>query len=354
MDIKQLGFNKQLETYRSQHQLDRFNVGRVVKEHKDRFLVLAPEGEIESELLGNLRYTAQSRADLPAVGDWVAITLYDGNKGIIHQVYPRHSQLERQAVGRSGEKQLIATNVDYGIIVQSLNRDFNANRIERYLTLCHQANITPMVVLSKIDLLGRAEADGMIQAVKDRLPQVTVLPLSNASGEGMELLRQEIQPGKTYCLLGSSGVGKSTLINQLSGSQRMDTGAISERIDRGKHVTTHRELIVLETGAIFIDNPGLREVGIADSQEGLEKTFEQIYDLIDECKFNDCTHTTEKGCAVLAALEAGDLDEDVYQNYMRLEREQAHYAATVHERREREKSMGKLYKSIIQQKQQNR
>jgi ribosome biogenesis GTPase len=348
--LEALGFNDQFKEYRKAKQLDAFLLGRVSLEHRERYMVLTEQGEIEAELLGNLRFAAQSRRDFPAVGDWVALSAYDDHKGLIHAVYPRSSLLERQTVGKTGEKQIIATNIDYGLVLQSLNRDFSINRMERYLTICNNSNIQPIILLTKIDLVEADQVQASLEKIRERVADVPILALSNATGEGLEALQAMVMPGKTYCLLGSSGVGKSTLINSLAGHELMPTGAISESIDRGKHVTTHRELIVLDTGGILIDNPGMREVGIADGAAGMQLTFEQIYELAEQCKFNDCTHVNEKGCAILAALDSGALHEQTYENYLKLEREQAHYSATVHERRKREKRFGKMVKRIVKQK----
>lgn len=349
-NIWDLGFTEHLSQFRSDNNLDSFNVGRVMLEHKERYVVLTDHGETDCELIGNLRYTAESRADLPAVGDWVAVSEYDTDKGLIHAVYPRKNVLERQAVGRKGEKQVIASNIDFGLIVQSVNRDYSINRLERYITICHAATIEPIILLNKIDLIEKEQLNNLLNELNNRIKGTAVRAISNLTGEGLQQVKAIVQPGKTYCLLGSSGVGKSTLINSLAGSLIVKTGAISESVDRGKHVTTHRELIVLDSGGVIIDNPGMREVGIADSSDGLEMTFEQIYELAEDCKFNDCSHQNEKGCAILAAIDSGELNEETYENFMKLEREQAHFSATVYEKRKKEKAFGKMVKQVKNQK----
>ena len=352
--INDLGFNHSLVEFSIENDLDSFSAGRVILEHKERYVVLTEYGELDCELIGNLRFTAQSRADLPAVGDWVAVNTYDLDKGLIHAIYPRKNVLERQAVGRNGEKQIIASNIDYGLIVQSVNRDFSINRLERYIALCHAANIEPIVILNKVDLIEKEQLNYLLNKVNSRIKGILLLPMSNLTGEGLDQIKALVKKGKTYCLLGSSGVGKSTLINSLAGDSIMKTGAISDSIDRGKHVTTHRELIVLESGGVVIDNPGMREVGITDSPNALETTFEQIYELAEECKFNDCTHQNEKGCAIRAALESGELQEETYENFMKLERERAHFSASVHEKRKRDKAFGKMVKQAKYQKSRRR
>lgn len=348
--IEDLGFNQNHHEHRTNNNLSNFDIGRVILEHKERYIVLTEQGELECELIGNLRYTAQTRADLPAVGDWVALSEYDVDKGLIHYVYPRKNALERQAVGRSGEKQMIASNIDYGLIVQSVNRDYSINRLERYITICHAASIEPIIILNKVDLIEEERLTAILDDVNTRIKDVVVLPVSNLTGEGLDQITAMIKKGNTYCLLGSSGVGKSTLINSLTGDERMKTGSISKAIDRGKHVSTHRELIVLSSGGVVIDNPGMREIGVTDNSIGVERTFEQIYELAEECKFNDCSHQNEKGCAILAALESGELNEETYENYMKLEREQTHFTATVHEKRKKDKAFSKMVKRVTHQK----
>ncbi len=352
--IKDLGFDEFFDRNRIENNLDSFGVGRVVLEHKERYKVLTEQGEIECELIGNLRFTAQGRSDLPVVGDWVAVIQYEEQKGLIHAVYPRRNVLERQAVARYGEKQIIASNIDYGLIVQSVNRDYSPNRFERYITICNSTNIEPLLILNKIDLIGREQLNEIIQEVSNRIKGVELLTISNLTGDGLDQVKSLINPGKTYCLLGSSGVGKSTLINSLAGDSIMKTAAISESIDRGKHVTTHRELIVLESGGVIIDNPGMREVGITDDAAGLEMTFDQIYELAKDCKFKDCSHQNEEGCAVLAAMESGEVSPETYKNFMKLEREQAHFSASVYEKRRKEKAFGKMVKQFVDQKNKNK
>lgn len=350
MTLADLGYTAGLAHYRKSNNWDSFHIGRVVSEHRDRYVVKTDTGDFESELIGNIRYTAENRYDLPAVGDWVAISEYDKDKALIHYIYPRHSIIERKAVGKSGQVQLIATNIDYGLIVQSVNRDFNTNRLERYLAICNVSRVKPIIVLSKIDLVDEFELQKRMQQINGRIKGVPLVAISNETTIGLDKLESLINEGKTYCLLGSSGVGKSTLLNKLCGKELMNTGAISESIDRGKHVTSHRELIVLENGGILIDNPGMREVGLTDSSSGIDITFEEIVKLSNHCKFKDCKHTTEIGCAVVEALENGDIDEASYENYLKMEREKMHFEWTIAERRQKDKDFGKMVKRFKNQK----
>ena len=349
MTLEDLGYNEALELFRTENGLDAFEVGRVILEHKERYVVKTPTNEFDAELIGNLRFTAESRYDFPAVGDWVAFSEYDDGKGLIHKVFPRHSVLERQAVGKSGQVQIITTNIDYGLIVQAVDRDFNLNRLERYLTICNAAKVKPIIVLSKTDLINLLELDSIMNQVKDRIKDVTTITVNNEPN-GYKALEAFIKKGNTYCLLGSSGVGKSTLLNGLSGNELMKTGEISTSVNKGKHTTSHRELIVLKNRGILIDNPGMREVGITDTTSGLEVTFDTILQYSQNCKFKDCTHEHEKGCAVQEAIDNGDIDIGAYENFRKMEREKEHFESDALERKKKDKDLGKLIKRVVKQK----
>jgi len=314
MSLENLGYNDTLERFRTDNKLDSFDIGRVITEHKERYVVRTTQGEFEAEITGNMRFTAKSRIDFPAVGDWVALTTYDPYFAVIHQILPRVSVISRQAVGQFGEIQIIATNIDYAFIIQAVDRDFNINRLERYLTICHSSNVEPVIILSKTDLIDEVRLHEIVENIHARIKDTPVFAISNETKEGYESISRFIEKGKTYCMLGSSGVGKSTLTNNLSGKTLMRTDAISLNTNKGRHITSHRELIILENGGILIDNPGMREVGIADSGSGLEITFEQIISLSQNCRFKDCTHTREMGCAVLKAVENGEIDNASYEN----------------------------------------
>ena len=353
MTNAELGYNQNLEEFRIAEKLNNFNIARVTSEHKDRFIVKNESNEFEAEIIGNLRFNALDRKDLPAVGDWVAISEYDNNKALIHAVFPRKSIIERKAVGLNGKAQIIATNIDFGLIVQSVNRDFSLNRIERYLTICYNSKIEPIVILSKVDLISETELNDYISTLKDRLKNVLIFAISNHTKTGIEEIKQSLVIGKTYCLLGSSGVGKSTLINTLTGKETMNTGTISESIDRGKHVTSHRELIVFKNG-ILIDNPGMREIGITNVSEGLEVTFEDIAILSKECRYKDCSHTNEKDCAIIFALENGELDEGSYDNYQKMERERAFFESTITDKKQQGKNLSKLIRQNKKMRNKNK
>ncbi|MBV6439204.1 MAG: putative ribosome biogenesis GTPase RsgA [Saprospiraceae bacterium] len=345
MELADLGYNETLEQFRIENGLDQFETGRVIAEHKERYIVKTVNGELEAEITGHMRFTAKSREDFPAVGDWVALTTYDGDFALIHRILPRFSVLKRQAVGQFGEIQIIAANIDFAFLVQAADRDFNINRLERYLTICHASKVRPVIVLTKIDLIDESRLYEITARIKARIKDVPIVAVSNETPNGYKAIEAFIEKGKTYCMLGSSGVGKSTLLNNLSGKNIMKTGAISRSTSKGKHVTSHRELIVLEGGGILIDNPGMREVGIADTTGGLETTFDAIFQLSQQCKFKDCTHTQETGCAVIDAVEKGELDKTSYEHFLKLEREKAHFESTLAERRKREKEFGKIMKN---------
>lgn len=353
MRLEDLGYNDKLEKFRIENNLNDFEIGRVIEEHKERYIVRTAQGEFEAEVIGNLRFTAQSREDFPAVGDWVALKTYDHDFAIIHQVFPRFSMITRQAVGQYGEVQIIATNIDFAILVQAVDRDFNVNRLERYLTICYSSRVSPIIVLTKTDLIDESKIAELTDHIRQRIADVPVVAISNETRDGYGALKGVLQNGKTYCMLGSSGVGKSTLLNNLAGRAVMKTDAISKSTNKGRHVTSHRELIILEDGGILVDNPGMREVGIADSGDGLETAFESILILSQQCKFKDCTHTGEDGCAVLAAVENGEIDRASHENYLKMEREKRHFQSTVAERRKRDKDFGKMVKDVKKQMKRN-
>jgi ribosome biogenesis GTPase len=348
MTLEDLGYEATLEHHRRENNLSAFEVARVTQEYKESYHVRNAQAEYEAEIIGSLRFSAQSRADFPAVGDWVAISVYDEHKALIHAVLPRKTVIARQAVGKFGEKQIIAANIDYAFIVLAVDRDFNLNRLERYLTICHAASVKPIVILSKIDLAEAEQLNIIQEAVARRIKHAPVLAISSQTQAGYDKLQALLEKGKTYCLLGSSGAGKSTLINTIAGKTFMPTAALSTSTQKGRHTTSHRELIVMEQGGILIDNPGMREVGIADAGAGLEVTFEQITKLTAQCKFRDCTHVHETGCAVLAAVRQGELDEAVYTNYLKMEKEQWHFNASAAEKRKKDRAFGKMIKKYKQ------
>lgn len=354
MRLEDIGYNSKLEKFRIDNDLNSFETGRVIAEHKERYIIRTTKGEFDAEITGNMRFTAKSREDFPAVGDWVALTTFESDFAIIHKVFPRFSIIKRQAIGQFGEVQIIATNIDYGFIVQAVDRDFNVNRLERYLTICNSSKVSPIIVLTKIDLINEIQISDILMDIKVRIKNVPVIALSNESQAGYEEIKTVIKKGKTYCMLGSSGVGKSTLLNNLSGKTIMRTDTISLSTNKGRHVTSHRELIILENGGILIDNPGMREVGIADSSDGLEITFDEIVSLSQNCKFKNCTHTSEAGCSVLEAVEKGEIDKAAYENYQKMEREKAHFESTVAERRKKDKEFGKIIKNYKKDMNKNR
>jgi ribosome biogenesis GTPase len=354
MTLSDLGLTEADIALLNDKKLKGFSIGRVTRENRERYLVTTGGKEYEAEVTGNLRFTALSREDFPAVGDWVAMVLYDSDQAIIHRILPRRSVLERQSAGKEATKQVIAANVDGALIVQAIDNNFNINRLERYLTICHTSGVEPVLIISKIDVADNRELEKAVEELRRRNKEVNYLPVSNLSGQGLEQVMDYLQKGKTYCVMGSSGVGKSSLINNLLKREVLKTGVISSSTNKGKHTTDHRELFILENGAIIIDNPGMRELGITDDTEGIKTTYREIYELSLNCRFPDCQHINERGCAVLEAMENGTIDADSLENFRKINREQIFFSSTVAEKRAKDKKFGKMCKNIMKEKKKNK
>lgn len=353
-DLIQLGLNDKLWNQYESEQCDRSSLSRVIREHKELYQIQNSEGVFNAEITGNMRYAADSRADFPAVGDWVEASVFDEHQAIIHKILPRFSSLERQSVGAHGEKQMIATNINKAFIVQAVDRDFNLNRLERYFVLAHNGGIEPVIILNKADLISEDQLKDINQQVQNRMKISHIFMTSTVSGLGLESIKNYLLKGETYCFIGSSGVGKSSIINFLLGKELLDTKEISQATSKGQHTTTHRELLVLENGGILIDTPGMREVGMIEAGAGMEMTFDDIAELAMNCKFNNCTHVDEPGCKVLEAVEDGELSDEEYENYKKLERQTEHFTSSVAEKRQKDKAFGKMIKNVLKTKKKNK
>lgn len=298
---------------------------RVVAEYTHLYRLVTAEGERLGAVTGKLRHDAVGREDFPAVGDWVAVAdSGDAERVVIHAILPRRSKFSRMAVGSPPREQIVAANVDTIFLVSALNHDYNLRRVERYMTLAWESGASPVVLLNKADLCDDAEARvAEVEAVAVGVP---VHVLSALENEGIEALTPYIKPGRTVALLGSSGVGKSTLLNRLVGDERMATQAAREGDDRGRHTTTHRELVKLPEGGLVLDTPGMRELGMWEAGDGLSQTFEDVAAIAEACRFNDCHHDAEPGCAIQQALVDGTLDPKRWENFQKLEREMAYQA----------------------------
>lgn len=338
-----LGYNDFFESSRKELNLDGFSVARVTAEYKGAYKIKNEKNEFFAKITGKQMFTALSREDYPAVGDWVAITELDDKKAVINRILPRRTIIKRKYNAKN-ETQIIATNIDVAFVVESTDRDYSLNRFERYFAIARDGGVNPVIILNKIDLISEKDLNSKLDEIKERFKDIDIIPTSNATEKGLDKLRNYILKGKTYCFLGSSGVGKSSLINKLLGKSIIKTEDISSVSDRGKHITTNRVMYFLEAGGIVIDNPGMREVGMTDMSAGIDSFFDEIVVLASGCKFVDCTHTHEPGCNVLSAVKSKKLDEEKYYNYINLKKEAEHYEMTELEKREKDKQFGKFIK----------
>ncbi len=312
-NLTQLGWNEffqnQLKIFKEQN----FIPGRIAVENKQRYILYTEMGELPAEVTGKLLYSSEI-AELPKTGDWVmAVFFEDEKKAIIHSVLERRNKLSRKVADRKTEEQVIAANVDYVFIVQSIDNNFNIRRLERYIVSTFESNIQPVIVLNKIDLT--SESLLRKTEIMERFSNVQVILTNALTGTGIDEIKDILSEGKTGVFTGSSGVGKSTIINYLMGEAILQTNEVSSSVNKGKHTTTRRELFIIPNGGIVIDTPGMREFQLWNVDKGMEQVFDAIELLSLECKFSNCTHTKETGCAVLEALRKGIIDEAKLQSY---------------------------------------
>lgn len=346
MDLQALGWNNDFaENFASYKKLG-YEVARVTSQHKNIYRLIGKQGELVAQVSGKLHYQADQVADFPAVGDWVVISCANENTAVIHAILPRQTKFSRKIAGKTTQEQIVAANINTVFIVNALNKDFNLRRIERYLTLVWESGANPVIVLSKSDLC--QELQQRIYEVESIAFGVPVHAISALNKQGLEKLAQYFSNGNTVALLGSSGVGKSTLVNEILGTELLKVNEVREGDDRGRHTTTHRELFVLPQGGIIIDTPGMRELQLWGSAEGAASTFEDIEDYARQCYFSDCQHESEPKCAVRKALAEGLIDPARYESYLKQQKELAYLS----DRQDYLDKKEKMFKNhIIQQRQ---
>ena len=317
--LHDLGWSDELEAEFEPHRLAGLEPARVAVEHRGAYDVYVADGERQAQVAPRLRSAATGRADFPAVGDWVALGA--GDPPLVHAVLPRRTAFSRKVAWTETEEQVVAANVDVVFLVSALGHDFNPRRLERYLVTAWESGAQPVVVLTKTDLADDVEA--AVLEVEGIAFGVPIHPVSGVTGDGMDALRSYLARGRTVALLGSSGVGKSTLVNRLAGRELLRTAEL--RSDgRGRHTTTHRELVLLPEGGLVLDTPGMRELQLWESADGLGEAFADVEELARRCRFGDCAHHTEPGCAVREAIRSGSLEPERLASYEKLKRE-LHY-----------------------------
>jgi len=322
-------------------------LARVTEQHRDLYKAVSEKGEIQAEVSGNFIYRANDTSDFPAVGDWVMVDREDDSAGnaIIHEVLTRKSAFERKAAGTGNNKQVVAANIDIVFICMSLNADFNFRRMERYLSVALNSMATPVIVLTKADLC--LDPGPYLKELEKVGAGADVVVCSAMEEDGYQAVLPYIREGRTVAFIGSSGVGKSTLINRLMGYEAMATKEIREGDGKGRHTTTHRQLLVLPGGGIVIDTPGMRELKL-DSAD-LSGAFTDVEELAEQCRYRDCSHTSEPGCVVRKAIEEGELPEERFESYRKLQREMGYEG--LNSRQLEQKKIESMFGSLGEMKQ---
>ena len=349
MKLSDIGFDQWFQEHVSDLRQEGQGVARISAVDRGSYLIRNELGEIPAELAGKFYFQVESSVDLPCVGDWVTVQYHnDAAAAIIHGVFPRKTFLRRKSAGEKVDFQMIAANIDSAFIVQSCHFDFNVRRMDRYLVMAADGGVEPIVVLTKTDLITHDELEQKLTAIRSSAITARVLALSNITGIGFDEFQQVLVSGRTYCLLGSSGVGKTTLINRLIGKDAFETKAVSGT-GEGIHTTARRQLIVLHQGSMLIDTPGMRELGLLGVSDGVNQGFEDIVGLSANCRYANCSHTQEPGCAVLAAVSNGELSKDRYSSYMKLKKESAYHEMSYVDKRKKDRAFGRFIKSAMKQ-----
>jgi ribosome biogenesis GTPase / thiamine phosphate phosphatase len=320
MDLIDLGWNSFFEKEFEQYKNNGFAAARIAQQHRRNYIALSEKGEFLTEVSGKFRHEANTRGQFPAVGDWVALSVrVNENGATIHALLPRQSVFLRKEAGVNTEEQVVAANIDTVFIVCGLDGDFNLRRIERYLILAWESGAVPVILLNKCDLCHEFET--RVNEVESLAIGVSLHAISAADGSGFDCFEKYLVRGKTSAFLGSSGVGKSSIINRLLGEERLRVNEVSQDNIHGRHTTTYRELIMLPNGGLVIDTPGMRELQVWGDEQGLKKAFEDIEEFAVNCRFRDCTHENEPGCAVQIAISDGNLDADRFKSFLKLRKE---------------------------------
>jgi len=330
---------------------------RIVRQDRERFRIQTASNSISGEVSGRYRNNATRSSDFPVVGDWVAVVARpSAGTATIHNLLPRFSSFSRKVAGDNTEEQLVAANVDSVFLVSGLDHDFNVRRIERYVTLAWNSGALPVIVLNKTDVAG--DLDEKIISVEEVASGVDIVGVSAVTGEGFSELRKYLKPGETVALLGSSGVGKSTIVNSLLGEDRLRTAEVRGDDSRGRHTTTSRELFLIPDGGILIDTPRMRELQLWADEESLQGSFSEIGELASNCRFSDCRHESEPGCAIREALERGELSIDRHQSFLKLQKEIAYLdrrkSDSNYEERRHDRALGRMYKDVQRHNRKNK